>query len=225
MTVMVAFLFYDSPTALVLFPLILIGNGIRFVAKKIEERHGRIQIEFKEMLRSIAESLAAGYSVENAFTEAEQSLTDLFGEASVLRGDIHYLNNKVQMGEPVERQFMYLVKKYPLDEIRTFGELFLFCKKMGGDYTKNMKRLALRIDEGIAVKEEILGQIAEKQLELNIMSVVPFGIIFYMRITAGGFMDPLYGSAGGAALMSVCLCLYGGSMLLGRQMIRSSMEV
>ena len=221
----VAFLFYNSPVAMILLLPITIGNGIRFVGKKSEERHNRIRVEFREMLKSVSDGLVTGYSVENAFREAEGSLRELFGETSVLAEDLHYINNKVQMGEPVEKQFLYLVKKYPVQEIRTFGELFLFCKKMGGDYTKNMRRLAVRIDEGIAMKEEIMGQIAEKQLELQIMSVVPFGIIFYMRVTAADFMSPLYGSVQGAVLMTVCLLLYAGSMLMGKQMIRSGMEV
>ena len=225
LTAMIAFLFYDSPLAMFLVAPITIGNGYRYINKKAEERHGRIQVEFREMLKAVSDGLITGYSVENAFREAEKSLSELFGEESVLTKDLHYINNKVQMGEPVEKQFMYMVKKYPVQEIRTFGELFLFCKKMGGDYTKNMRSLAVRIDEGIAMKEEILGQVAEKQLELQIMSVVPFGIIFYMRITAADFMSPLYGSIQGAVMMTFCLLLYAGSMLLGKRMIRTGMEV
>ena len=51
---------------------------------------------------------------------------------------------------------------------------------------------------------------ASQKLEFNIMCVVPFAIILYMKATFGEFLDALYGSAAGVCVMTACLCIYAG---------------
>ena len=50
------------------------------------------------------------------------------------------------------------------------------------------------------------------------MSLMPAGIILYMRITSPGFLDVLYHNTAGIVLMTLCLIVYAGAFFWGRRM-------
>lgn len=50
--------------------------------------------------------------------------------------------------------------------------------------------------------------IAAKRMEMNIMNLVPFGILAYVGITSPEFLEPLYGNWMGMGVMTVTLVIY-----------------
>lgn len=201
-------------------------GGYVFYFSLIQKRQlEKIKTEFREILMSVANGLSAGTSVERSFMEAEENLKLLYKNDSVLLERLHGMNQQVRMGTAVEKQFYTLAVNSRVEEMETFGELFLYAKRMGGDYVKNIRKLSLRMDERIAMKEELESQLAEKMLELRIMAVVPLAILLYLRLSATSFLMPLYQNVGGALVMTGCFLLYVGSVLLGVVIIRKTLEV
>ena len=65
--------------------------------------------------------------------------------------------------------------------------------------------------------------IAAKKLEFQIMSIIPIGILLYMKLGFGEFLDILYGNIVGATLMTICLFAYLLIYMAGRKIV--NMEV
>ena len=59
----------------------------------------------------------------------------------------------------------------------------------------------------------------KKKMEFQIMSVIPLGIIGYMRLSFPEFMAGLYGNLPGAAFMSICLGAYIAAWRLGCKIV------
>ena len=57
--------------------------------------------------------------------------------------------------------------------------------------------------------------LAAKKAEQMVMSLMPAGIIIYLKLTSPGFLSVLYGNPFGIAAMTVCLGIYGFSYWLG----------
>jgi tight adherence protein B len=129
----------------------------------------------------------------------------------------------VQVSVPIEKAFQMICKRHPYEEVLAFAEIFEFGKRLGGDYGKNLRRTAEKINEKMALKQEIQALTAEKRLELLVMSVMPIGILLYMKIGTGEFMAPLYGNMFGVILMSAMLLLYFGMLKLGVFIIQVKM--
>ena len=204
---------------------IFFGSYVFYFSLIQKRQLEKIKTEFREILMSVANGLSAGTSVERSFVEAEENLKLLYKNDSVLLERLHGMNQQVRMGTAVEKQFYTLAVISRVEEMETFGELFLYAKRMGGDYVKNIRKLSLRMDERIAMKEELESQLAEKMLELRIMAVVPLAILLYLRLSATSFLMPLYQNVGGALVMTGCFLLYVGSVLLGVVIIRKTLEV
>ena len=93
-------------------------------------------------------------------------------------------------------------------EVDRFVTVFVLAKRSGGDSIKIIKDAVQQMGDKAEVKREIETVIAAKKLEFQVMAVIPFGIIAYMRLSFPEFMDVLYGNFPGVCFMSICLALY-----------------
>ena len=88
LTAVVAYLFYASWLGIVFFPVF-----IWFFMKR-QKKAGREQMqiqlarEFMDTLRSISAALLAGFSIENAWKEAEKEILALYGKKSYMYQEV-----------------------------------------------------------------------------------------------------------------------------------------
>ena len=129
------------------------------------------------------------------------------------------MNQKIAMNIQVEKAFTELAESIQLEEAESLAEIISFAKRSGGDYGKNIRDTAIKIEENLAVKEEIQTITTEKRLELKVMSIMPMGILAYISLTSRGFIAPLYGNLLGVILMTICLFIYGALIVMGGKII------
>ena len=187
--------------------------------ERSEKRRSRMLTEFKEYMMLIVQSLQTGYSLERAVKQSEIELKRLYPNESVLMGYVHIMNQKINMNVQLEKAFMEFAVSTGLEEAISLAEIIAFAKRSGGDYGKNIRETAMKIEDNLAVKQDIETITTEKRLELKVMCVMPIGILAYITITSKGFIAPLYGNVLGTVIMSTCLVVYGFLIMLGKKII------
>lgn len=221
---MISWVFYDSLWAsIVLLIPVSYLNGNRYYEKYDRMRREAFISEYKELLKNIISGLETGFSVENTFVEAEQMHLHLYGMESVLISDLHAINAAVALRTPIEKAFEEFANRHPYEEVTSFSSVFSFGKRLGGNYVENLRTTAQKLEEKVGLKQEIAASIAQKRLELSVMSVMPMMIITYMKISSGDFMTPMYDNLVGRIIMSGCILIYVVSLLLGKKVV--SIEV
>ena len=214
-----AFLFYKSVYG-ILIGIVVVPFWVRLSIKEQEnKRHANLLLEFKEYMMLIVASLQTGYSLERAIKQSEVELKKLYSKDSVLLPFVHIMNQKLAMNVQLEKAFLEFAQAINLEEAQSLAEIISFAKRSGGDYGKNIKETALKIEGNLAVRQEIETITTEKRLELKVMCVMPLGILAYITITSSSFIAPLYGNILGISLMTVCLFVYGILIVLGRRII------
>ena len=78
---------------------------------------------------------------------------------------------------------------------------------------------ARMLGDKIDVKKEIESTLAAKKAEQTIMSLMPAGIILYLKLTSPDFLSVLYGNPFGICAMTLCLGIYGMSYWLGHKIV------
>ena len=73
--------------------------------------------------------------------------------------------------------------------------------------------------ELVQALKEIEATLAAKKSEQMVMSIMPAGIICYLKLTSPGFLDVLYGNPFGICAMTVCMVIYGLSYWLGVKIV------
>ena len=190
----------------------LVGIGVLYFKNlkknKIEKCRQELELQFKECIMSVSTSLRAGYAVENAFLESGKDMRLLYGEHSLIYRELELIRRGLVINITLEELLRDLAERSNSREIRQFSEVFSIAKRNGGSLPEIIYQTADMIGQKIDVKQEIQTLLSGRQMEQNIMKVMPFGILFYISITYPGYFDMLYHNWQGAAIMTACLIIY-----------------
>lgn len=187
--------------------------------KKIEQAKKELTVQFRECILSVAASLRAGYAVENAFRECRQDMVLLYGDGALICGELDYIRRGLDINIVLEELLTNLADRSDCPEIREFARIFVLAKRNGGSMPDIIRGSAAMIGQKIELQQEIATMLSGKQMEQNIMKLMPFGILLYISLTNRGYFDVLYHNWQGAALMTGCLGIYLLAYIMGERIM------
>lgn len=203
--VMICYLFYDSwKGCIVLLPLWVLDYG-SMKKQKYEKQRRTLILQFKDMIESLATALSAGYSLERGFLETKRDLKLIYSEDAMIFLEINTILEGLKMNRPVEQLIWDFGERSGMDDIANFANVVMVAKKSGGNLVRIIQKTVQSITDKIATEEEIETMITAKKYEQKVMMVMPYGIIFYLRLTSGDFFDVLYHNLLGAISMTIFL--------------------
>ena len=213
------YLFYQSlPVLLFMLPVPVIFLKIQ-KKKCIARQQRNLNYQFRDALTSMNVAVQAGYSAENAVRASVKDLGRLYEKGSDILEEFRYIESQLRLSVPVEELFLDFGKRSGVEDIENFAAVFYTAKRTGGDMTQMIQKVARMLGDKIEVKEEIEATLAAKKSEQMVMSVMPAGIICYLKLTSPGFLDVLYGNPFGICAMTVCMVIYGLSYWLGVKIV------
>lgn len=216
----VSFLFYGS-----FYPLILgIIPLFRLLRKDYDayliRRRNELALEFREAVRSMSDSMHSGSSLENAMKEAVITLGRIYGEDADIVRDFRIMDNELSMRMPVETVWNRYGQKCGVPEISDFAAVVNIGKRTGGDMLAIMEHTEGIIGQKLMVRQEIQTIMASRMLEWRIMTLIPVGIILYLKLSFPEFMDSMYGNRAGALIMSCALVIMIAAYAAGERIVR-----
>lgn len=219
LTAVVAYLFYASWLGIVFFPVF-----IWFFMKR-QKKAGREQMqiqlarEFMDTLRSISAALLAGFSIENAWKEAEKEILALYGKRSYMYQEVKEMNCSISLNQPLEALLADFSARSGNMDIAGFSEVFSFAKRSGGNFVTIIDATSRHMRVRYETEREIQVQIASRKMEQKVMNVIPVFILAYLKVTSMDFLNVLYGNVAGALFMTACLAAYGGAIVLAEKIM------
>jgi tight adherence protein B len=204
----IGYVFYSN----VLGVIILIPYGFLYVRNKkkdlIHQRKWELNLQFRDGLMSVSAALNAGYSVENSFSEAICDLKLMYPPDAIIIKEFEKIAYHLNMNVTLEDILRDFSKRSDVDDILNFTEVLITAKSSGGDLIKIIKSTTNIISDKIEVKREIITLTTAKKLEASIMSVIPLGIVVYLRAFSPGLLEPLYHNVFGFLFMTIILIIY-----------------
>ncbi|MCE5168813.1 type II secretion system F family protein [Paenibacillus profundus] len=185
----------------------------------LERKRSQLTQQFKQALYSISSSLSAGRSMENAFREARHDLKLLYPgtEVDVIR-ELHIISMRMENGEPIEQAIMDFSRRAEQDDISNFADVFVTCKRTGGDLIEVVRRTSSVIGEKMDIMQEIEVLIAQKKLEMKAMIAAPFLFLAFLNLTSPDFMAALYEGVGRVIATAALALLMLGAWLIQKMM-------
>lgn len=219
-SIFISKLFFDSIWGMAASPAILLIVWKKTIKQKLEERNKKIAMEFQTMLKNVSSSLLAGFSLENAFVEAEKELKQMYGEKSYMFSELQNINKKVGMNIPIEEPLEDLAERTGMEDIYNFIDILSFAKRAGGNFVEIIDNTINKMWAKYETSREIDVAISAKKLEQKVMSVIPVVLLAYMKLTSAEYMSVLYGNVAGVLFMTVCLLAYGGAIHLAEKILQ-----
>lgn len=187
--------------------------------RKLEQTKKNLTVQFRECILAVSASLRAGYSVENAFRECRQDMVLLYGEEAPICRELDYIRRGLDINITLEELLTDLACRSHCSEIREFAQIFVLAKRNGGSMPEIIRSSAVMIGQKIDLQQEIAVMLSGKQMEQNIMKLMPFGILLYISLANRGYFDVLYHNWQGAALMTGCLAVYLLAYAMGERIM------
>lgn len=208
LTVLLAMLCYNN----IIFAIILLPYIPFYLYTKrkdlCNERRWKLNIQFRDSINCVSNALEAGYSVENALSEAYNDMKLAYSEDELIMVEYRRLISSVKNNMTVEDAFRDLAERSGLEDIRSFADIFATAKRTGGNIMAIIKSTADVIHTRVELKRELKTLIASKKYEADIMKIIPFAMILYLRIFSPDMISALYGNTFGVVFMTVILVIY-----------------
>ncbi len=215
----ISYLFFNSFIA---FVLLLPGAILFFRERKksfIKSRKQEIIRQFLDAIQMMSASLQAGYSAENALSEAQKELVRMYPPDAVIVREFSRMEAQIRMSRNLEALFLDFGRKTEIADIISFAEVFLTAKRSGGDLLAIIRNTVNCIRQKQETTEEIETSLSGKIMEQNVMSVIPILILAYVRLTSPEFLDVMYGSVMGIGIMCICFLVYVAAYLWGQSIL------
>ena len=196
---------------------------IRFIRAKLKKkRKWKLLLQFTDALQGIATALQAGNSAENAFRKTYGEMVRLHGEESDIARELHTIVKGVENNRPVETMLTDFANRSQIEEIEDFADIFSVGKRSGGNLRQIISACCNTVSDRVEMQREFRVMLSSKQFELQIMSAVPVGILFYIGSVQKGFFDVLYQTLPGRMIMTVCFLLYLAAGFWGMKIIEKT---
>jgi len=207
LSVFAAWLFYDSlPAAFVSVPFYFLFRKV-LKAHRIRKDNEKLAEEFLRALVSVSTSISAGISAENAFVIAASDMEKLYGKGRMTR-ELGIINTQVGTGARLTDALYDLARRTNIQEIYDFAVVFKVAKEKGSDLSAVISSCSDIMEAKRESECEARVMIRAKQYEQRVMCIIPPGILLYLRLSSGSFIEVLYHNPLGIVIMTVCLMVY-----------------
>ena len=145
-----------------------------------------------------------------------------YDENAMIMKELAILINYLRSNVPIESAFEEFARRSGLEDIKSFSDIFSTAKRTGGNIISIIRSTASVIRTRVELKRELRTMMASKKYESDIMRMIPFGILLYLRIFSPEMISSLYGNAFGIIFMTVILIVYTVLSAAADRMIRIS---
>ena len=219
LSVLASWLLYKSIWGMMVMAVLFPIYRKNYKKQGIVKRKRLLTIQFADAMQSMTAALLSGFSVENAWKEAEHEMCRLHGEDAYISRELQKINHGVTVNQSVEKLLYEFALRSGCEDILEFSEVFLFAKRSGGNFVKIMQETATRIRTKNGVEQEIATAISGRKMEQKVMNIVPVFLLAYLNLTSKDFLEPLYGNVLGVVIMTSALFAYLGALLLSQKMM------
>ena len=219
-TAAVAFVFYRSAWAFVMWPGVYILVKCKVAEDAKIKRKQALKEHFMNGMQVLNTSLQAGLSMENAWLEVQKETLMLYGEGSEFYQKIKEMNQTVTFNMPIERLFLEFAQSSQVEEITRFAEMFDYGKRSGGNWKKIIDNTVFRMCEQYETQKEIEVLLAAKKMEQKVMNLVPVGMLLFLQVSAWDYVEILYHNLFGVLSMTICLLIYVFAIWLSEKIMK-----
>lgn len=216
----VGFVFYRNHIiSILLMPLAFLYPRIR-KRQIIDKRKNDLIIQFKEALYALSTSLSAGKSIEMAFKDALRDLAILYPDPNThIIKEFQYIVRRLKMNEIIEDVLEDFAVRTHLEDVSSFVDVFVTCKRTGGNIVEIIKSTSNVIAEKIHIKQDIETMLAQKKFEQRLLNIIPILLILILSNSAKDYMQPVFTTILGRTMMTISIVLLGVSYFISKKIM------
>lgn len=185
---------------------------IRYLAAR---RREQLLEGFRDVLYSLASSVAAGRQMPSSLMEAEKEIRVSYGEEADITLEISRINS-VYSGAHGDASELLLdfARRSCLEEIMQFAKAYEICRKSGANLEDVCLKTCNLLLDKIGFLKEIKSLMAQKKLDIAMLVSLPLCILLFLNLISPSYVEVLYTTLEGRLIMTASLSGIGGALWL-----------
>ena len=217
----VGYVFYPSVILSLILALFSVKAPKMRTRQIIEKRKNQLALQFKDMLYSLSSALSVGKSVETGIRDSLQDLQVIYPDPQTdILVELGLILRGLGMNNTIEEMFGQFAERAHLEDIDNFVDIFVTCKRTGGDLIEVMRSTSNTIGDKIEVKQEIETMISGKKYEFNVLMVLPVIMVLFLTVTSGDYMAPVFQTIVGRITMTVAIAIFALAYVVGSKIMK-----
>lgn len=163
---------------------IAIPARINSCKKKQQEK---IKIQFRDMLEDLTTSVGSGKNVPDAFRSVYNDLKMQYEDGALILNELEIIITGMQNNIDIEVLLEDFGKRSGNDDILSFANVFKVSYRKGGNIADVLRNTSNIIGDKMEIASDIETVITGSKNELNIMMVMPVGLIGMIKYMSADF--------------------------------------
>lgn len=177
-----------------------------------------LRLQFRDMMETLATSLASGNTVMDAFLNARGDLLNQYTEGDLIIQELAEIEMGLHNGQTLETMLSAFGERSDNEDIQNFSNVISNCFRIGGDFKTAVRKTRDIITEKMAIEDEIQTKVSSNRLQHNAMCLMPIVLVWLMKAMSTTFADNLV-SPIGVVVTTVAVAIYVASYFWGRKII------
>jgi tight adherence protein B len=191
---------------------------------RAERRYAKLERQFLSLLDSLAASLVSGSNIPMAFENAHKDLLVQYDASDYIIDEVKQVLDGIEQNIGIDVMLHDFGLRSGNENIVNFSDVFYTCYSKGGNMQTTIIRTHSSIREKILIYEEIQTKLTSNKMQLNVMSVMPIGIVAMLRATnpmfAEAFAQPI-----GVLANTVAIGIFIGAYIYGTKIIKKGTQM
>lgn len=217
----IGYVFYHSLILSALLALFAVKAPKIRTRQIIDKRKNQLSLQFKDMLYSLSSALSVGKSVETGIRDSLQDLQVIYPDPETdILVELGLILRGLGMNNTIEDMFGQFAGRAHLEDIDNFVDIFVTCKRTGGDLIEVMRSTSNTIGDKIEVKQEIDTMISGKKYEFNFLMILPVIMVLFLTLTSGDYMAPVFTTIVGRIAMTAAIAIFALAYAVGSKIMK-----
>lgn len=217
----VGYVFYHSLILSALLALFAVKAPKIRTRQIIDKKKNQLSLQFKDMLYSLSSALSVGKSVETGIRDSLQDLQVIYPDPETdILVELGLILRGLGMNNTIEDMFGQFAERAHLEDIDNFVDIFVTCKRTGGDLIEVMRSTSNTIGDKIEVKQEIETMISGKKYEFNFLMILPVIMVLFLTLTSGDYMAPVFTTIVGRIAMTAAIAIFALAYVVGSKIMK-----
>lgn len=181
-------------------------------------RAKKLQKQFMDFLETLATSLSAGNTINDAFFNARNDLQNQYSEGELIIVELTEIIDGINNGRTLEEMLESFGNRSNNEDIQNFSNVMKNCYRLGGNFKDVVRRTRDIISDKISISEEIETKIASNKLQHNAMCIMPIALVAMLKVSSPDFADNL-ASFLGVFVTTMAIGIFVGSYFWGQKIV------
>lgn len=172
-----------------------------------------IEEQIDGFILALANALKSTPSIGDAFKSVQVIV------AEPLKKEIELANKEMRVGSTLEQAILLMASRVGSRQLDSALSAILVGRQVGGNLPKILDTTAQSLREMKRLEGVVRTKTAEGKMQLWVLAIFPFGLIFMINLVSPGYFSPLTESVVGYILVIIASIFWIASLVLARKIL------